>query len=88
MQPPLRKKFASFAHGKIQIKFKKKTLRELAKGGIKFEIQARFFLLLMTKMSHCLKQNGLFLLCIVSLFLHSYLVDNIMLLLKYLATIF
>ena len=43
MQPPLRKKFASFAHGKIQIKFKKKTLRELAKGGIKFEIQAIFF---------------------------------------------
>ena len=43
MQPPLRKKnhLHHFLHGKIHVKFKKKPL---AKGGIKFEIRARFFL--------------------------------------------
>ena len=42
MQPPLRKKIHlhHFLHGKIHVKFKKKPL---AKGGINFEIQARFF---------------------------------------------
>ena len=49
MQPPLRKKFASFVHREIHAKFKKKNpLRELAKVAIEFEIQARFFLVHMT----------------------------------------
>ena len=43
MQPPLRKKFASFVHGKIHVKFKKKIFIELAKGGIKLEIKDSFF---------------------------------------------
>ena len=47
MQPPSKNFFASFVHGKIHVKFKK-NLRELAKDGIKFEIQARFFLVHMT----------------------------------------